>query len=125
MSDHAISIFSLVIAAIAGLAEIAIFWMILQDYRKARGVPELPTRRLLVLSALSLGPLIAIGAAWWLGGPRNNGNASTDLCKCQTRLRLSFDANGVAHTVDPQNVFHWFAFWHTWTYKTVEQPAMR
>src|ERR1035437_209764 len=50
--------------AITGMAEIAIWWMIWQDYRKARGKPELefkmPAKRWAVMVLLSLGPIAAV-----------------------------------------------------------------
>jgi hypothetical protein len=62
MSEHAINMTLLVISALSGAAELAIFWMILQDYRKTRGKPELkmPARRWVAMSLLSMGPLIAV-----------------------------------------------------------------
>jgi hypothetical protein len=66
MSDHNINILLLLLAAITGAAEIAIFWMILQDYRKARGKPELslPNKRWALMGLLSLGPLLALLGIW-------------------------------------------------------------
>jgi hypothetical protein len=60
MTDHAINVALLLIAVITCLFEAGIARMILQDYRKVRGMPELPLKRLAILSGLSLGPLIAL-----------------------------------------------------------------
>src|SRR5271156_2732093 len=64
MSDHTINLALLIIAVATGLFEAGIFWMILQDYRKVRGMPELSYKRLLILGFLSLGPLVALFVLW-------------------------------------------------------------
>ena len=62
MYDHAVN-------TIAAVCEIFIFWMIWQDYRKARGKLELrvPAKRWLLMISLSLGPLVAVGLETTVG----------------------------------------------------------
>jgi len=52
--------------AVTGLCEILIWWMIWQDYRIARGKPELgmPTKKWMLMIALSLIPLGTLVLAW-------------------------------------------------------------
>src|SRR5271169_1261027 len=64
MSDHAINLALLISAIVTGGFEAAIFWMILQDYRKARAMPELSPKRWIVLVFLSVGPLLALFVIW-------------------------------------------------------------
>lgn len=64
MSDHTINLALLISAIITGGFEAAIFWMILQDYRKARAMPELSPKRWIVLACLSVGPLLALFVIW-------------------------------------------------------------
>jgi hypothetical protein len=51
--------FDHIFSAVTGICEIAIWWMIWQDYRIARGKPELrmPTKKWVLMIALSLIPL--------------------------------------------------------------------
>ena len=64
MSDHTINLALLILALVTSIFEAGIFWMILQDYRKVREMPELSPKRLIVLSFLSLGPILALFLVW-------------------------------------------------------------
>lgn len=66
MSDHDINVALLLIAAVSGLAEVAIVWLMIQDRRTSRGLPELQGERLVLAFTLSLGPLIALGLIYQL-----------------------------------------------------------
>ena len=81
MSDHAFNVAVLaIIAVVSGSAELAIFRMILQDYRKDRGKKEItvPTKRWLGMGALSLGPLVALLVGYlFVSGLRSPSPGST------------------------------------------------
>jgi len=66
MFDHIFNV-------ITGLSEIAIWWMIWQDYRKARGKSDMkvtfPAKRWMAMIALSLGPLLALGINHYAQSP--------------------------------------------------------
>jgi formylglycine-generating enzyme required for sulfatase activity len=80
MSDHAINFALLIIGIITCLFEAGIAWMILQDYRKARGMAELSPKRLGLLMVLSLGPLFALFVIWLF---------STNIHKAETHSGVS------------------------------------
>jgi hypothetical protein len=134
MSDHTINLAMLAVTVLTFLAEGAIFWMILQDYRRMREMPEVPLRRWLALVGLSCGPLLSLLLVYffWVNTrPSHQVKAATSQQQPMiqgshhlTRVFLQFDADGVPHTVQQDNIFHWFALWHAYTYKAADDLQM-
>jgi hypothetical protein len=109
MSDHGINVALLVIACLSGIAELGIFWMILQDYRKARGVPELPTKRLVLLGTFSLGPLAALLIVYLFASNARSPAASGAIPPAVT-----------AENID-QQIRQWIAEWPWYSVKTLPE----
>lgn len=139
MSDHAINIALLIIGVVTCLFEAGIAWMILQDYRKVRGMPELSPKRLGLLSVLSLGPLLALLLLWLFATnirpksevPGEQPVVMKSVVAVPTYLRLQFNApTTLPVAVDKQNIWRWSATrinmgqFHAWFIAvTFDQPV--
>jgi hypothetical protein len=117
MSDHAINIALLVVGMITGLFEAGIAWMILQDYRKIREMPELSFKRWSLMGMFSLGPLLALFVIYLFGAnlrpkvqTQTQQAAAIESVKgVPTDLRLQFNAlNTMPLAVSQHNIWRWY-----------------
>jgi hypothetical protein len=110
----------LILAVVTCLFEAGIFWMILQDYRKVREMPELSPKRLTVLTLFSLGPLLALLLIWLFATnihskseppPMEHAATVQSVSDVPTSLRLQFNAaNTDAIGIDLKNIWRWYTF---------------